>query len=81
MARLEETDKNDIADAEAVYAEAQRVFSQHWVLFTLDGILFDGYREGTRWTDAATHQTNRIYYATQVAIHSVLHDQCLAVIP
>lgn len=66
ISRLDETDKNDLADAEAVYAEAQRVFYQHWVLYILDGILFDAYRERGRWLDAAVHQTNRIHYATQV---------------
>lgn len=62
-----------------VLSEAQRVFNQHWVLFTLDGILFDAYRERERWFDAATHQTKRIQYATQVAHITSRHDCTFAV--
>ncbi|XP_055388444.1 uncharacterized protein LOC129617011 [Condylostylus longicornis] len=80
ITRLEETDKTDLADAEAVYAEAQRVFSQHWVLYLLDGILFDAYRENEQWMEATMHQTNRIQYATQAIPHATftlawLHEE------
>lgn len=66
IARLDETNKDERDDAEEVYAEAQRVFAQHWVLHTLDGILFDAYREESRWLEAAMHQTSRIQYTSQV---------------
>lgn len=66
IARLDETDKTDLPDAELVYSEAQRVFNQHWVLHALDTVLFDAYRDASHWEAAATHQQHRIQYVSQV---------------
>lgn len=66
IARLDETDKSDLPDAEMVYLEAQRVFSQHWVLYSLDTLLFNAYRDLSLWDEARAHQQNRIDYALHV---------------
>ncbi|PHJ22318.1 apical complex lysine methyltransferase [Cystoisospora suis] len=64
--RLSETDKSDMQDAELVYNQATRVFSQHWVLYQLNTILFEGYRDAGNYEAAAIHQTERIKYVSQV---------------
>ncbi|PFH34910.1 apical complex lysine methyltransferase [Besnoitia besnoiti] len=64
--RLAETDKSDMPDAELVYNQATRVFAQHWVLYQLHTILFEGYRDAGNHESAAFHQMERIKYVWQV---------------
>ncbi|CBZ55580.1 hypothetical protein NCLIV_060040 [Neospora caninum Liverpool] len=64
--RLAETDKSDVPDAELVYNQATRVFAQHWVLYQLNTILFEGYRDGGDHESASFHQMERIKYVSQV---------------
>ncbi|KAH0472738.1 MAG: uncharacterized protein KVP18_000132 [Porospora cf. gigantea A] len=63
IARLEETNTDDMLDVEAVYIEATRVFKVHWVLYHLQGVLFEGYRATKRYDAAVYYQRLRIEFA------------------
>ncbi|KAH8738942.1 SET domain protein [Cryptosporidium ryanae] len=69
IARLEETDKSDIDDIEAVYLEAQKVFSQHWIMYELDTMLFESYKESQQYKLALSALYNRLNF-----VRSVLPD-------
>ncbi|SBT35077.1 SET domain protein, putative [Plasmodium ovale wallikeri] len=64
--RLQETDKNDLSDALAVYIQADKIFTQHWIMFQLYTILFEGYRDSRQWEKAIYYQMQRIKYAVDV---------------
>ncbi|GAW80922.1 SET domain protein [Plasmodium gonderi] len=64
--RLQETDKNDISDALAVYIQADKIFTQHWIMYQLYTILFEGYRDKCNWEKAIYYQMQRIKYAVDV---------------
>ncbi|CDU18117.1 hypothetical protein, variant [Plasmodium yoelii 17X] len=64
--RLEETNKNDLADALSVYIQAEKIFTQHWVMYQLYTILFEGYRDSCEWGKAIYYQMQRIRYAIEV---------------
>lgn len=64
--RLADTNKSDMPDAEMVYEQATRVFTQHWILFQLDTILFEGYRAAGDYESAYVHQAHRLNYVTEV---------------
>ncbi|VTZ68726.1 SET domain-containing protein 7, putative [Plasmodium chabaudi chabaudi] len=64
--RLEETNKNDLADALSVYIQADKIFTQHWVMYQLYTILFEGYRDACEWGKAIYYQMLRIRYAMEV---------------
>ncbi|KAJ1610237.1 SET domain protein [Cryptosporidium canis] len=69
IARLEETDKSDIEDVEAVYQEAQKVFTQHWIMYELDTMLFEAYKESQQFSFALSCLYNRLNF-----VRSVLPD-------
>ncbi|CRH00022.1 SET domain protein, putative [Plasmodium relictum] len=64
--RLQETDKSDMSDALAVYVQADKIFTQHWIMFQLYTILFEGYRDSCQWEKAIYYQMQRIKYAVDV---------------
>ncbi|ETW60984.1 hypothetical protein PFMC_03214 [Plasmodium falciparum CAMP/Malaysia] len=64
--RLQETDKNDLSDALAVFVQADKIFTQHWIMFQLYTILFEGYRDTSQWEKAIYYQMQRIKYAIDV---------------
>ncbi|EUD65608.1 hypothetical protein C922_04114 [Plasmodium inui San Antonio 1] len=64
--RLQDTDKTDLADALAVYVQAEKIFTQHWIMYQLYTILFEGYRDTCNWEKAIYYQTQRIKYAVEV---------------
>eukprot|EP01068_Selenidium_serpulae_P017625 Selendium_serpulae@DN6391_c0_g1_i1.p1 len=66
IARLDETGKDDLDDAELVLTEAQRVFKQHWALFALHTTLFEGRRDEGYIEEAIHHQKERIYFVSTV---------------
>eukprot|EP01053_Blabericola_migrator_P013239 Blabericola_migrator_1__13238@NODE_91_length_14555_cov_140_209277_g81_i0_p2_GENE_NODE_91_length_14555_cov_140_209277_g81_i0NODE_91_length_14555_cov_140_209277_g81_i0_p2_ORF_typecomplete_len479_score73_37SET/PF00856_28/2_4e10SET/PF00856_28/3_7e03NOB1_Zn_bind/PF08772_11/1_4_NODE_91_length_14555_cov_140_209277_g81_i040445480 len=66
IGRLEETSKEYLSDLELVYQEAGRVFTQHHVMYELDTMLLEAYKEASRWWDAVYHQEKRIQYAAAV---------------
>ncbi|SOV78005.1 SET domain protein, putative [Plasmodium sp. gorilla clade G3] len=64
--RLQETDKTDLSDALAVFVQADKIFTQHWIMFQLYTILFEGYRDTSQWEKAIYYQMQRIKYAIDV---------------
>ncbi|CAA9988174.1 SET domain protein, putative [Plasmodium knowlesi strain H] len=64
--RLQDTDKTDLPDALAVYVQAEKIFTQHWIMYQLYTILFEGYRDACKWEKAIYYQTQRIKYAVDV---------------
>ncbi|ANQ08087.1 Uncharacterized protein PCOAH_00024670 [Plasmodium coatneyi] len=64
--RLQDTDKTDLPDALAVYVQAEKIFTQHWIMYQLYTILFEGYRDTCKWEKAIYYQTQRIKYAVDV---------------
>ncbi|OII77770.1 hypothetical protein cand_014090 [Cryptosporidium andersoni] len=60
--RLEETDKTDIEDIENVYIEAQKVFTQHWIMYELDTMLFEAYKDIQQYDNALPCLYNRLNY-------------------
>ncbi|TRY52263.1 SET domain containing protein [Cryptosporidium tyzzeri] len=66
IARLEETDKNDVEDVEAVYQEAQKVFTQHWIMYELDTMLFEAYKESQQFSFALSCLYNRLNFVRNV---------------
>ncbi|KJP86127.1 hypothetical protein AK88_04250 [Plasmodium fragile] len=64
--RLQDTDKTDLPDALAVYVQAEKIFTQHWIMYQLYTILFEGYRDSCNWEKAIYYQTQRIKYAVDV---------------
>ncbi|KAK9172947.1 SET domain protein [Cryptosporidium meleagridis] len=66
VARLEETDKSDVEDVEAVYQEAQKVFTQHWIMYELDTMLFEAYKESQQFSFALSCLYNRLNFVRNV---------------
>ncbi|KAK6589759.1 SET domain [Cryptosporidium xiaoi] len=66
IARLEDTDKSDIDDIEAVYLEAQKVFSQHWIMYELDTMLFEAYKESKQYKLALSALYSRLNFVRNV---------------
>ncbi|SBT71250.1 SET domain protein, putative [Plasmodium malariae] len=64
--RLQQTDKSDLTDALAVYVQAEKIFTQHWIMYQLYTILFEGYRDACQWNKAIYYQMLRIRYAVDV---------------
>jgi len=59
--RVENLDKSDIADVEAVYHHAIEIFEHHWILYIMDTMLWEAYRE-KKLADAIEHQRRRIEF-------------------
>lgn len=74
--RLEDTSKDYLADLELVYQEAGRVFTQHHVMYELDTMLSEAYKEHGLWNEAATHLQKRIDFATSVRSGIRTRDCC-----
>lgn len=69
ISRLDDCEIDDVPDMEAVYAEAQRVFAQHWVMYQLDQMLAEGYKRIKAYSAATMHNQKRINYLTAVSPH------------
>jgi len=61
VVRVENLDKNDVADVETVYQAALEIFNKHWILYVMDTYLWEAYRE-KKIQDAIEHQRRRIDY-------------------
>ncbi|KAF8820658.1 apical complex lysine methyltransferase [Cardiosporidium cionae] len=59
-------DTSDIQYAETCLDKIKEMFSQHWLLFTLHTILFEGNRDAENWDRAVDHQKERISFVTKV---------------
>merc|ERR1711974_469900 len=57
--RVENLDKLDVLDVETVYQAAIDIFDRHWILYVMDTMLWEAYRQ-KNLSDAVVHQTRRI---------------------
>jgi len=59
--RVENLDKTDVPDVETVYQAAIDIFERHWILYVMDTMLWEAYREKSL-ADAMEHQRRRIEF-------------------
>jgi|Transcript_66764 hypothetical protein len=79
VARVESLDKTDVVDVETVYQAAIDIFERHWILYVMDTILWEAYREKAM-QDAIEHQRRRIefhehYYCRPTFILAWCHEE------
>ncbi|EZG66172.1 SET domain protein [Gregarina niphandrodes] len=67
VSRLDDTSKDNLLDAENVYQEAARVFTQHHVMYELDTILYYGYLQANNIPGAENHMKNRIEFLSRAS--------------
>jgi len=77
--RVENLDKTDVPDVETVYQAAIDIFERHWILYVMDTILWESYREKCL-TDAIEHQRRRVefhehYYCRPTFILAWCHEE------
>uniref|UniRef100_A0A0G4H3T6 SET domain-containing protein n=1 Tax=Chromera velia CCMP2878 TaxID=1169474 RepID=A0A0G4H3T6_9ALVE len=60
--RLNECSKDDLPDLEAVLSEALKVFQGHWVLFSLQSMMFEAHRDAGRCHEAFDLQMAKLQY-------------------
>lgn len=77
--RVENLDKTDVADVETVYLAAIDIFERHWMLYVMDTMLWEAYRE-KNLADAIEHQRRRIefhehYYCRPTFILAWCHEE------
>lgn len=65
VTRVENLDKKDLEDILAVHNAAVAFFRQHWVVFVLDTLLWDIYRETDKLADGIEHQHRRMLFHQQ----------------
>jgi len=64
--RLEVTSSEDMSDVNIVFREAQRVFTHHWIMYSLSTMLFGGYKAEGSLLPSLTHLTQRIKFLSSV---------------
>lgn len=79
IVRVDNLDKTDVADVEVVYQAALDIFEKHWILYVMDTILWEAYRE-KNLPDAMEHQRRRIefhehYYFRPTFILAWCHEE------
>jgi hypothetical protein len=79
VARVDGLDKTDTADVELVFQAAIDIFERHWILYVMDTMLWEAYRE-KRTHDAMEHQRRRIefhehYYGRPTFILAWCHEE------
>lgn len=77
--RVETLDRTDVADVETVYQAAIDIFERHWILYVMDTMLWEAYRE-KNLPDAIEHQRRRIefhehYYCRPTFILAWCHEE------
>lgn len=77
--RVENLDKTDVPDVETVYQAAIDIFERHWMLYVMDTMLWEAYRE-KHLGDAIEHQRRRIefhehYYCRPTFILAWCHEE------
>jgi len=77
--RVENLDKTDVQDVETVYQAAIDIFERHWILYVMDTMLWEAYRE-KHLSDAVEHQRRRIefhehYYCRPTFILAWCHEE------
>lgn len=61
VVRVDNLDKNDVADVQTVYEAALDIFERHWILYVMDTYLWEAHRE-KKIQDAVEHQRRRVEY-------------------
>merc|ERR1711879_973732 len=77
--RVENLDKFDVVDVETVYQAAIDIFERHWILYVMDTMLWEAYKEKSL-LDAIEHQRRRIefhehYYCRPTFILAWCHEE------
>jgi len=77
--RVDNLDKTDVADVETVYQAAIDIFERHWILYVMDTMLWEAYREKSL-PDAVEHQRRRVefhehYYYRPTFILAWCHEE------
>merc|ERR1719433_1195572 len=77
--RVENLDKTDVQDVETVYQAAIDIFERHWILYVMDTMLWEAYKEKSL-LDAIEHQRRRIdfhehYYCRPTFILAWCHEE------
>eukprot|EP00919_Chromeraceae_sp_WS-2016_P038918 GHVR01092899.1.p1 GENE.GHVR01092899.1~~GHVR01092899.1.p1 ORF type:complete len:510 (-),score=103.76 GHVR01092899.1:263-1792(-) len=60
--RLLECEKNDLPDLECVYAEAVKVFCTHWIIFALESMMFEAFKDQGRHAEALYMSGRRTHF-------------------
>lgn len=79
VTRVEALDKTDVQDVETVYQAAIDIFERHWILYVMDTMLWEAYREKSM-PDAIEHQRRRVefhehYYCRPTFILAWCHEE------
>lgn len=79
VTRVENLDKADVSDVETVYQAAIDIFERHWILYVMDTMLWEAYRE-KNLPDAIEHQRRRVefhehYYCRPTFILAWCHEE------
>lgn len=79
VARIESLDKTDVPDVERVYQAAIDIFERHWILYVMDTMLWEAYKEKNT-LEAMEHQRRRIefhehYYCRPTFILAWCHEE------
>jgi len=79
VARVEGLDKTDVQDVETVYQASLEIFERHWILYVMDTMLWEAYKE-KRLPDAVEHQRRRIefhehYYCRPTFVLAWCHEE------
>jgi hypothetical protein len=77
--RVENLEKTDVADVETVYLASIEIFERHWILYVMDTMLWEAYKE-KRQADAVEHQRRRIefhehYYCRPTFVLAWCHEE------
>lgn len=77
--RVDCLDKKDLEDVQQVYQAALDIFENHWILYVMDTILWEGHRQ-KNVMDAMEHQRRRIdfhqhYYFRPTFILAWCHEE------
>jgi len=64
--RLDECDKNDLEDLHAVWTEAVKIFTQHWIIAHLAGLICEGLRDVYQFDEAIHFHSIKLNYLRKV---------------
>merc|ERR1711879_162118 len=79
VVRVDGLDKTDVPDVEVVNQAALEIFDRHWMLYVMDTMLWDAFRN-SNVHDAMEHQRRRIdfhahYYGRPTFIAAWCHEE------
>lgn len=79
VVRVDNLDKTDVPDVQAVYDAANQIFERHWILYVMDTYLWEAHRE-KKIREAIEHQRRRVefhehYYYRPTFILAWCHEE------